>query len=98
MHLFCGDNLGTTYLSANPRFHGRTKHIEVNFHFVREQVANKELQIRFLSTKDQLADGLTRPLSQTLFRNYRFYLNNNRVTVEIAGMLNKKIMLTRSSI
>jgi hypothetical protein len=72
--LWC-DNLGATYLSANPRFHGRTKHIEVDFHFVRERVANKELQIRFLFTQDQLADGLTTPLSQALFRKFRFNLN-----------------------
>jgi hypothetical protein len=82
--LWC-DNLGATYLSANLRFYGRTKHIEVNFHFVRERVANKELQIRFLSTKDQLADGLTRPLSQTLFRNYRFYLNMTGSPLRLRG-------------
>jgi hypothetical protein len=40
--LWC-DNLGATYLSANPRFYDRTKHIEVDFHFFRERVANKEL-------------------------------------------------------
>lgn len=34
--LWC-DNLGATYMTANPRFHGRTKHIEVVFHFVRER-------------------------------------------------------------
>jgi hypothetical protein len=32
------DNLGVTYLSANPVLHARTKHIEVDYHFVREQV------------------------------------------------------------
>jgi hypothetical protein len=46
-------NLGATYLSANPTFHGRMKHVEVDYHFVRERVANGFLDIRFISTKDQ---------------------------------------------
>jgi len=70
--LWC-DNLGATYLSANPIFHARTKHIEIDYHFVRERVADKKLHIRFISTGDQIADGLTKPLVS--WKHYE-YVNN----------------------
>jgi hypothetical protein len=60
--LWC-DNLGAKYLSANPIFHGRTKHIEVGYHFVRERVFHKLLIIDFVSSKDQVADEFTKALS-----------------------------------
>jgi hypothetical protein len=59
--LWC-DNIGATYLSANPVFHTRTKHIEVDYHFVRERESQKRLLIKFISSKDQLADIFTKPL------------------------------------
>lgn len=60
--LWC-DNLGVKYLSANLVFHARTKHIEVDFHFVRERVARKLLDIEFVSSGDQISDGFTKPIS-----------------------------------
>ncbi|XP_073360636.1 uncharacterized protein [Aegilops tauschii subsp. strangulata] len=72
--LWC-DNLGATYLSANPVFHARTKHIEVDFHFVRERVALKAFEIRFIPTQDQLADGLTKPIGVQQLRLFRHNLN-----------------------
>ena len=60
--LWC-DNMGATYLSANPVFHARTKRIEVDYHLVRERVSQKLLNIKFIPTGDQVADGFTKPLS-----------------------------------
>jgi histone deacetylase 1/2 len=68
--LWC-DNIGATYLSANPVFHARMKHIEVDYHFVRERVSQKQLQIRFISSKDQLADIFTKPLPLPQFEACR---------------------------
>jgi len=72
--LWC-DNIGAKYLYANPIFHARTKHIEIDFHFVRERVAQKLLDIRFINTGDQVADGFTKPISAAKLREFRFNLN-----------------------
>jgi histone deacetylase 1/2 len=72
--LWC-DNLGATYLSANPIFHARTKHIEIDFHFVRERVAQKLLDIRFINSGDQVADGFTKALPRVKLREFRDNLN-----------------------
>ena len=72
--LWC-DNLGATYLSANPVFHARTKHIEIDFYFVRERVANKLLDIRFIHSQDQVADGFTKALPTRSFEDFKHNLN-----------------------
>jgi histone deacetylase 1/2 len=72
--LWC-DNLGATYLCANPVFHARAKHIEIDFHFVRERVARKQLEVRFVPTEDQVADGFTKALPHRKFEEFKNNLN-----------------------
>ena len=59
--LWC-DNLGATYMCANPIFHARTKHVEIDYHFVRDRVVSGDIQVNFISTKDQLANIFTKTL------------------------------------
>jgi hypothetical protein len=65
--LWC-DNLGATFLAANPIFHVRLKHIEIDFHFIREQVAAKKLFVKFICSADQIGDIFTKSLSSNHFR------------------------------
>lgn len=64
--LWC-DNIGAVYLSSNPVLHSRTKHVALDYHFVREQVQNGTIAIRFISSADQIADILTKPLAKGPF-------------------------------
>ena len=67
--LFC-DNLSAIALSFNPIQHQKTKHIEIDVHFVRERVANNQLHVQFVSSSEQFADILTKGLSTSLFHTH----------------------------
>jgi hypothetical protein len=72
--LWC-DNMGAKYLASNPIFHGRMKHVEVDYHFVRDEVVRRLLDVRFISTDDQVADGFTKPISAQRLHEFRHNLN-----------------------
>ena len=66
-----GDNVSTLALASNLAFHSRTKHIEVDFHYVCEKVICKDLYVRFVSSKYNSVDVLTKPLTAPLFHLLR---------------------------
>lgn len=53
------DNVSAISLASNPIFHTRTKHIDVNYHFIRKKMLNKDIQVGYLSTINQPADIFT---------------------------------------
>ncbi|KAL4030262.1 hypothetical protein IC575_008498 [Cucumis melo] len=68
--LWC-DNVSAISLAHNPVFHARTKHIEIDYHFVREKVLRKDISIRYIFSNNQLADILTKPLLSPTFLHLR---------------------------
>ena len=61
MNLIC-DNQGALHIASNPVFHERTKHIEVDYHFIREKIASGCMTISFVNSSDQLANVSTKSL------------------------------------
>ncbi|XP_020672371.1 uncharacterized protein LOC110092247 [Dendrobium catenatum] len=59
--LLC-DNTSALTLANNPVFHARMKHIETDYHFIRERILSKEITVHHINSVDQPADILTKPL------------------------------------
>lgn len=61
------DNQGAIALAKNPIFHQRTKHIDIKYHFVREQVESKEFELVYVPTTMMQADFMTKNLPRPKF-------------------------------
>lgn len=69
------DNTSAVAMSANPVFHAKTKHVDLDLHFVREKVMNGELHVNHIPANAQVADLLTKPLTYSAFSQLREKLN-----------------------
>ena len=65
------DNKSAIYLAKNPVFRGRSKHIDIRYHFIRECVERGEIILKHISSEHQRADLLTKPLSTVKFERMR---------------------------
>jgi hypothetical protein len=68
--VFC-DNVSAIYMTANPVHHRRTKHIEIDIHFVREKVALGQVRVLRVPSSLQFADIMTKGLPVQLFTDFR---------------------------
>lgn len=83
--VFC-DISSTIKLSTNPIMHGRSKHIDVRFHFLRDLTKEGVVQLIHCGTQDQVADVMTKPLNLNQFKKLRGMLGVREVP-EIKSML-----------
>jgi len=56
------DNISSILLANNPVYHARTKHIEVHYHFIREKILTREINLIHVNTKNQVANIFTKAL------------------------------------
>ena len=65
----CGDNQGAIFLASNPAQEHRSKHIDIQYHYIRECVENKKVILHYVPTTEQIADIMTKCLSYKKFQN-----------------------------
>ncbi|KAH9681198.1 hypothetical protein KPL71_026879 [Citrus sinensis] len=85
----CVDNKSAIALSKNPVFHDRSKHIDTRYHFIRECIARKEVQIKYVKSQDQAADIFIKPLKQEDFVKFRSLLGV--IGSSLRGVLDHKL-------
>ena len=79
------DNMSAIAICNNPVFHGKTKHIKLKFHFLREAVQESEVLLSYCPSENQMADIFTKPLPKGQFESLRLKLGviDKRVQEEI---------------
>jgi hypothetical protein len=65
------DNRSAIQISSNNANHGRSKHIDIKYHFVRDDIVNNEYKLEWISSNDNPADMFTKPLGPIKFKNCR---------------------------
>ncbi|KAL0317375.1 UNVERIFIED_CONTAM: Retrovirus-related Pol polyprotein from transposon TNT 1-94 [Sesamum angustifolium] len=67
--IYC-DNTATIAYAKDTKYHGRTKHIDTRYHFIRDSIAQGEVVLRHIPTNDMIVDPFTKPLSRDAFHRH----------------------------
>ncbi|KAM2884753.1 hypothetical protein COP2_012021 [Malus domestica] len=89
--LWC-DNIFAMHLAKNLVFHARTKHVELDYHYIREKGLSKELSVHFICTQDLLVDICTKPLSKARFHLLRHKLALRHPQFSLMGDIKANIV------
>jgi hypothetical protein len=73
------DSMAALAYVKDPKYYGKTKHIEIKYHYIRDMVAKKEVFLEHISTKNMLADPLTKPIVRDPFHGHIKGLGLRRV-------------------
>jgi len=82
--IYC-DNISSILLANNPVYHAKTKHIEVHYHFIKEKVLAKTIDLIHVSTENQVVDIFTKALSTNELRKFRKMLSVLEVDLSLKG-------------
>ncbi len=82
--IYCDDFI-SIQLVRNSVFHARTKQIEVHYHFIKEKVLVGEIDLIYVSTKDQVADIFTKVLGDEKHRRFRSMLGVMELELRLKG-------------
>lgn len=74
------DNKSALELMKNPVFHGRSKHIDTRFHFIRECIERGDIKVTFVCSNEQKADILTKVMAKVKFKEMRQMLGVEETT------------------
>jgi len=82
--IYC-DNISSILLTNNLVYHARTKHIEVHYHFIKEEVLAKEIDLIHVSIEDKVVDIFTKALVIDKVKKFRQMLGVLKVDLSLKG-------------
>ena len=64
--VYCDSQAAIAY-TKDPKYHGKTKHIDIKYNYVKDMVARKEVNVKYISTQKMIADPMMKPIPREVF-------------------------------